>query len=118
MIVVANEVSGSISLFNVNVGRRTPSYLHNSATEPTEESHSVEEETPVNEVASTFYVYPNPIQGGLLRLSNEMDVSIQDMQGNPVLVSKGAKNVDVSHLKAGFYILKDGRGNAIRVYIK
>ncbi|MEO9485540.1 MAG: choice-of-anchor I family protein [Ekhidna sp.] len=116
-IVVANEVSGSISLFNVKVKRHYYYYDEEPATsnEPTE---VLEEELADELVTSNFLVYPNPIEDGILRLNEPRDIFIYNLEGKEVLSSVEKQEVDVSSLDAGLYVLKTGEGASIRIQIK
>lgn len=117
-IVVANEVSGSISLFNINVKRNW--YPHDAAPaeSDTEEQPSQVEGVENQIIASELLVYPNPIEDGVLRLSEPKSISIYSMEGKPIIRTSNQLVVDVSSLDTGFYILKTEEGTSIRIYIK
>ena len=85
-----------------------------------EQSESSDEST------ETTTIYPNPTDGGIIKMSTfveketTINVGIYDMTGE-VLVSKKYENrigwvnenIDVNTLKAGFYIFKVNKGGII-----
>ncbi len=53
-------------------------------------------------------VYPNPTKG-IVYISNPMivkTVSILDLTGKEVLISKGSNSIDISNMQTGFYLIK------------
>lgn len=59
-------------------------------------------------------LYPNPVSNGLLTIetssSDPLDIQFFNMLGQPVLTSKTSKNIDVSGLNSGLYLLKINQG--------
>jgi hypothetical protein len=72
--------------------------------------------TPVYEIeeAGTLIVYPNPVSGETLRLSEPTDCRVYNSSG--VLLYSGTEvtEIDVSAFPAGLYILVTGDGRGIR----
>lgn len=61
-------------------------------------------------------LYPNPVSNGVLNLetsSNEaLNVEFYNMLGQRVLTSKASKNINVSSLNAGIYLVKINQGSS------
>lgn len=118
MIVVANEVSGTISLFKVN---REHHYYYDAveSTEEAPQSEEVvaEENEAVAEILNPLILYPNPLQGGFLYLSGTMDVVILDLNGRALISAESVNRVNISSLKAGTYILKNSKSQTSRFVI-
>jgi len=118
MIVVANEVSGTVSLFKVN--REHHHYY--DAVESTEEVPQSEEVVAqenevVPEILNPLILYPNPLKGGFLHLSGKMDVVVLDLNGRALMSDESVDRINVSSLKAGTYILKNSKSQTSRFVI-
>lgn len=118
MLAVANEVSGTVTLFNVRVKRHR--YYSDDVQEDTSIQENQLDDTEGTEdiIASTLFVYPNPIENGLLKLNEPSTVTIYSLEGKPVLTSENSRNINVSTLESGFYILKNQKGASLRIFIK
>lgn len=108
LIAVANEVSGTVTLFEVNFNNK---YYYEESEESetviaSEEIVAQETET-VEQTLNSLFIYPNPVSAGILRLSERMDVAIFDLNGKRVLEAQSVIQVDVSALKKGIYILRN-----------
>lgn len=75
--------------------------------------------TGINDISNKrFVVYPNPVSGGLLNISNSAStykqVEIYDQMGKRILTEKTSKStLDVRGLKAGLYFIKIKDGDQI-----
>ncbi|MEM7299170.1 MAG: choice-of-anchor I family protein, partial [Bacteroidota bacterium] len=85
MLAVANEVSGTVTLFNVRVKRhyRYSDDVQSVPTNQEDQSDAAIENTD-DIIASSLFVYPNPIENGLLKLNERSDVIIYTLEGKPV----------------------------------
>lgn len=64
---------------------------------------------------STFNIYPNPTQGGVVQLSDEdgsalTNVSVFDAQGNMVKSADRMESLNTDGFHSGFYIIKSDQG--------
>jgi hypothetical protein len=82
--------------------------------------------TPVYDIPTDLYVYPNPA-ANLLYIKSELkintaQVEILDIYGTKqhVIYMDNTSTIDISRLKPGIYLLQvgDGRNNAIRRFVK
>ncbi|MFW5820060.1 MAG: T9SS type A sorting domain-containing protein, partial [Bacteroidota bacterium] len=53
-------------------------------------------------------VYPNPVSGGTLYLTDYADIKLYSMQGKILLEKNHVNSIDVSDLKQGIYLLSTG----------
>ncbi|MFY0625584.1 MAG: T9SS type A sorting domain-containing protein [Reichenbachiella sp.] len=118
MIVVANEVSGSISIYNVNNVRQNEDDTDEDARKiDVDEKIFQDETTGAPVIAHSFVFYPNPVSNGIIHFQNRTDVTMYSMSGVEVLRAKGALTIDVSKVGKGMYILKNQNGLTNRIYI-
>lgn len=96
LLVVANEVSGTLSIYSI-----VDKVLITS----------VEEEV----VASTpLVVYPNPVNGGQLNFNLAGNYTIFNMVGQQVARVENAKNINVSAFKPGVYVIRSDKNQVTR----
>ncbi|MEQ9402661.1 MAG: choice-of-anchor I family protein [Cyclobacteriaceae bacterium] len=119
LVVVANEVSGTITLFKVNI-----EHNHHYFNEAPEAQPEVIQETPVvleseedGSLLNSLVIYPNPVKEGILRLSETMDIEIFDLNGKKMLSAQAVREVNVSELKKGTYILKNQFAESTRFLV-
>lgn len=117
MIVVANEVSGTITLFKVNRSNHHYYAAPDSEASPTKEEPIKVDAEPVVKPLNSLVLYPYPVTNGVLRLSSKMDIEIFDLNGRAVLSAKSTNRVNVSSLKKGVYILKNQHAETSRFVI-
>ncbi len=64
---------------------------------------------------SEIVLYPNPVSGGVLNIESNsteaLDVELYNMFGKQVLKSKATKNINVSNLSSGLYLVKINQGS-------
>ena len=59
-------------------------------------------------------IFPNPVTGETLWLSEETDCSVYNTRGVRLFSGTDVKEIDVSNFPAGVYILVTGEGRAVR----
>lgn len=114
MLITANEVSGTITIFKV-----ISNEYHESNSDA--RTSDVEEEVIAEKLEQStdqLLVYPNPVEHGVLYLNKAADVSIFNVHGRKVLTSIGNREIDVTSLKKGLYVLKTNELAAARFIIK
>jgi hypothetical protein len=97
-VAVANEISGTISLFEVNT------------TNLSTEGFSVE--------PKTFVIFPNPSENGILYFNRIADFELYDFSGKLIQQGKNALTINTSQLSAGIYLVKTSEGIVKKVVIK
>jgi hypothetical protein len=95
LLAVANEISGTVTIYQLGVGIGV-------------------EETAVNR---SIDVYPNP-STGVFEFSEPLEFKVFDMQGNVITSGNNVNSLDLSSAPAGVYLVKDKKGNAVRLIKK
>ncbi len=121
LVVVANEVSGTVTIFEVEFNHHHY-YEVNDQEEPDAQEENVvaeekEEEVPFDEALNPPILYPNPVKSGFLHLTERMNITILDLNGRALITAQSVNRVDVSSLKAGTYILKNAKSQTSRFVI-
>lgn len=122
IIASANEVSGTITLFKVNYNSHH--YYKSNLNQRQENNEEViaGEKLLVEELDEDFkselIVYPNPIESGILHLTQKMDISVFDLTGVRVFTAKATNEIDISFLQKGIYVLKNKQGQMTRLVVK
>ncbi|WP_415328564.1 choice-of-anchor I family protein [Chryseobacterium sp. MMS23-Vi53] len=99
-VVVANEISGTLSMYEVA----------GSGTLATDE---------VKSEKATFNVFPNPVnKGNTLYFNRAQDYELYDMSGKLIRKEKNALTIDTSKLSTGVYLVKTSEGQLKRVIVK
>lgn len=89
-IVVANEVSGSVSVYEFYV-----------------DPVSVE----IKSATKEWAVYPNPVTNNIIRSTKVDDYNVYDLSGRIVKSVINTQVIDLSDLQSGSYLVKDSAGN-------
>ncbi|MBF7093193.1 choice-of-anchor I family protein [Flavobacterium sp. ALJ2] len=98
-ILVANEISGTITIFEVDAkSLSTPDF--------------VSDNTP------TFALFPNPSQKGIVYFNRTADVQVFDINGKNVLTTKNAQTINTSQLETGIYFVKTSEGIVKKMIVK
>jgi hypothetical protein len=97
-VAVANEISGTISLFEVNTSTLNSSDFEN---EP-----------------KTFVIFPNPNETGILYFNRVADYDLFDFTGKLVETKKEALTINTSKLSSGIYIVKTSEGIVKKLVVK
>lgn len=99
-VVVANEISGTLSIYQVN----SPTTLGTGE---------------IKTEKATFNVFPNPVtKGNTLYFNRAQDYELYDMSGKMLGKEKNALTIDTSRLSAGVYLVKTSEGQLKRVIVK
>ncbi len=100
-VIIANEISGTLALYEVVV--------------PTGTLGTSE----VKSEKATFNIFPNPIsKGNTLYFNRLADYDMYDMSGKIIKKDKKALTIDTSTLSTGVYLLKTGEGETKRLIVK
>ncbi|WP_310555773.1 choice-of-anchor I family protein [Flavobacterium sp.] len=97
-LAVANEISGTISLFEVNTSTLSTNSFEN---EP-----------------KTFVIFPNPNEKGILYFNRIATYELFDFSGKLVQSEKEALTIETSKLSAGIYIVKTSEGIVKKLVVK
>jgi hypothetical protein len=96
-ILVSNEISGTLTIFEVNdENLSTPSFENNP---------------------QTFVVFPNPSRNGLVYFNRVADIHLFDSTGKTILETKNAQTLDTSSLASGIYFIKTSEGIVKRIIV-
>lgn len=96
LMVVANEISGSVSIFTLG------------------------EITDVDDLADNglqWRIFPNPVRETILT-NRTADYSIYNAVGQQLLYVKNTDRVDVSHLPVGTYVIRDLQRGVSQLFVK
>ena len=98
-ILVANEISGTITIFEVNTTNlSTPE---------------------VNQPGNTFAMFPNPSENnGLVYFNRAADIEVYDLSGKLLLSQKAAQTLNTHNWAAGLYLVKTAEGITKKLLIK
>ncbi|MDR6966858.1 hypothetical protein J2X31_000858 [Flavobacterium arsenatis] len=98
-ILVSNEISGTITIFEVDATTlSTPDHVN---TDP-----------------KTFVVFPNPSDRGMVYFNRTADIQLFDNTGKLILEAKNAQTIDTSKLSTGLYFVKTSEGLVSKIIIK
>ncbi|RXR19374.1 T9SS type A sorting domain-containing protein [Flavobacterium amnicola] len=96
--VIANEISGTLSLFEVN----TANLSNNEFTmEP-----------------KTFVIFPNPSESGMAYFNREASYELYDFTGKLIQQEKNALTINTSNLPSGIYLVKTSEGITKKLLVK
>lgn len=98
-VLVANEISGTITIFEVDLNTlATPDFQNNPAT---------------------FVMFPNPTNNsGMVYFNRTADIEIFDISGKAILSQKQAQTIDTSNLSSGIYVVKTSEGITKKLIVK
>jgi Secretion system C-terminal sorting domain/Calx-beta domain len=97
-VIVANEISGTLSLFEVNT---TNLSTDNFEFEP-----------------KTFVLFPNPNETGIVYFNRMVDYELYDYSGKFIASKKEALTINTSALSSGVYIVKTAEGITKKLVVK
>lgn len=89
-VIVANEISGTLTLFEVNTALLN---TNDFSTSP-----------------KTFVIFPNPSEAGIVYFNRMADFELFDSTGKQIQKENNALTIDTSSLSKGFYIVKTSEG--------
>lgn len=97
-VAVANEISGTISLFEVNT------------TNLSNDTFNLE--------PKTFVIFPNPSQKGIVYFNRIADYELYDFTGKLIKLEKNALTINTSELNSGIYLVKTSEGITKKLIIE
>lgn len=98
-VLVANEISGTITIFEVDTNDLAVRGFEGTAP--------------------TFAVFPNPsVDNGLVYFNRTADIEVYDISGKMILSQKEAQAIDTKNFASGIYLIKTGEGIVKRLIIK
>lgn len=97
-ILVANEISGTISIFEVD---------YNDLATPE-----------VGNPQKTFAIFPNPSVNGLVYFNRTASYELYDVSGKLLRSAQDAQTIDTSMLSTGVYLVKTSEGITKKLIIK
>lgn len=97
-ILVANEISGTITIFEVDTNA-----LSNSSFD--------------SEI-KTFTIFPNPSENGIVYFNRVADYELFDISGKKIRSEKEAYTINTSQLSKGIYLVKTSEGIVKKLIVK
>ncbi|WP_333694011.1 choice-of-anchor I family protein [Flavobacterium sp.] len=98
-ILVSNEISGTITIFEVDATTlSTPDFGNNAP--------------------KTFVVFPNPSESGLVYFNRTADIQVYDNTGKLIFQAQNAQTLDTSALSSGLYFVKTSEGAVSKLIVK
>lgn len=97
-LVIANEVSGTLTIYEVN-------------------SDLLSVEDAFNEV-KTFAIFPNPAKDGMVYFNREASVQVYDLNGQLIFKGDKLKGLNTSSYAPGIYIIKTEEGISKKLIVK
>lgn len=97
-IAVANEISGTIALFEINTTN-----LSNDE---------------FNHEPKTLTLFPNPSENGTVYFNRMTTYELYDFSGKLITADKNALTINTSKLKAGIYLVKTSEGFTKKLIVK
>lgn len=96
--LVANEISGTITIFEVDTKT-----LNNSS---------------FNSETKTFTIFPNPSENGIVYFNRIADYELFDISGKKIFAEKEAYTINTSKLSKGIYLVKTSEGIVKKLIVK
>ncbi len=97
-ILVANEVSGTITTFEINTTALSADNYENKT--------------------ATFNVFPNPSEKGILYFNRMANIELFDLSGKLLLSQKDALTINTASFQTGIYILKTDEGVTRKLIVR
>ena len=98
-ILVSNEISGTITIYEVDATTlSTPDLVNNNP--------------------KTFVVFPNPSNAGMVYFNRMADIELFDNTGKLIYKAKDAQTIDTSKLTTGMYFVKTSEGIVTKLLVK
>jgi hypothetical protein len=99
LLLLANEISSSISVYSIQPKGTTTATASARAAAP-------------------LQLYPNPTQGGAVRLSRSVSGQLLDLLGRPVRQLQAASHLETAGLAPGIYVLKAQDGATAKLLVR
>lgn len=97
-IIVANEISGTLSIFEINMENLGTGDFGNSP--------------------KAFVVFPNPVEDGIAYFNRAADIEVYDYSGKLILSEKQALKINTANLASGLYLVKTSEGITKKLLVK
>lgn len=97
-VAVANEISGTISMYEVNTANLTNDDFVNAP--------------------KTFNIFPNPSANGVVYFNRMANYSLYDLTGKFIQSEKNALLINTSKLTSGIYLIKTDEGITQKLVVK
>ncbi len=97
-IIVANEISGTLTVFEVNTENLGTGEFGNSP--------------------KAFVVFPNPAEDGTAYFNRAADIEVYDYSGKLILTEKQALKINTSQMASGLYLVKTSEGITKKLLVK
>ena len=97
-ILIANEVSGTITTFEIDATALSTDNFENEA--------------------ATFNVFPNPSNKGIVYFNRMANIEIFDLSGKLLSVQKEALTIDTSNFQTGIYLIKTDEGITKKLIVR
>ena len=98
LLLLANEISSTVAVYGIQAGTGTS--------------------TATARPAAPLHLFPNPTQGGAVRLSRPVSGQLLDLLGRPVRELRAATRLETAGLAPGVYVLKAQDGAAARLVVQ
>lgn len=97
-IIVANEISGTLTIFEVNTENlSTPEY---------------------GSGPKAFVLFPNPAVDGIVYFNRVADIEVYDFAGKLIHSAKNALTIDTAAMASGIYLVKTSEGITKKLVVK
>jgi hypothetical protein len=97
-VLVANEISGTITIFEVNTS-------------------NLSTENPTASQAS-FNVFPNPVKNDLVYFNRMVDYTLYDLTGKELKSEENALSLKTNGLAKGIYLIKTNEGQTVQLVVQ
>ena len=97
-ILVANEISGTITVFEIDENLLSTSNNQNEI--------------------SSFNIFPNPSEKGIVYLNKMANITVFDITGKTLFTQKNAQSIDTKSFASGIYFVKTSDGITKQLVIK
>ena len=98
-IIVANEISGTLAIFEVNADALSTPDLGSNGPK-------------------TFVIFPNPSTDGIVYFNRVANIEVFDISGKQILKAENAQMIDTSHLSSGIYMVKTTEGIVKKLVVR
>lgn len=90
-IVVANEISGTITFFEINTANLSDEHFE------------------IDDL-KTFNIFPNPVKDDVVYLNRSANVVVYDLTGKVMFEGTNVQQLNTQHYPSGIYIIKTSEG--------
>lgn len=97
-VVVANEISGTLTIFEVDVTNLGTTEFVNAP--------------------KTFAIFPNPATDGIVYFNRIADIDVYDLNGKLIHSEKQALTINTTKMASGMYIIKTSEGIVKKLIVR